>query len=110
MAALRWGDAKIAEPGLNNHARAGDFIPLDRNAEPGFVRSPAPNPDQQIGPVLRVEPAIELSDRFGHFLAAAAFKTLRIDHYDIVKILEAAIAQNFTALADQALGLHIVKS
>src|ERR1019366_1932632 len=25
MAALRWGDAEIAESGLNNHARAGDF-------------------------------------------------------------------------------------
>src|SRR5205807_7206446 len=70
MAALRWGDAKIVESRLNNHARAGDFIPFDRNAQPGLVRSPASNPDQQIGSVLRIELAIELSNRLGHFLAA----------------------------------------
>src|SRR3981081_191923 len=109
MAALRGSNAKIAESRLNNHARAGDFIPFDRNAEPRFVRSPAPYPDQQIGPVLPVEQAIEVSNRPGHFLAATAFEALRIDHYDIVKILNAAVAENFTALADQALGLHIVE-
>src|SRR6266436_4281568 len=109
MAALRWGDAKIAESSLDNHARAGDFIPFDRNAQPGFSRSPAANPDQQIGPVLAVEHTIELSHRLGYFLAAAALEALRIDHDDIVKILDAAIAQNFAAQANQPLGLHIVK-
>jgi len=109
MAALRWGNAKIVESRFNNHARAGDFIPFDRNAQPGFVRSPAPNTNQQIGPVLRVEQAIELSDRLGHFLAATALEALLIDHYNIVKILDAAVAQNFAAQADQPLGSHIVK-
>src|ERR1700688_3390172 len=109
MATLRWGNAKIVESCFNNHARAVDFIPFVWNAQPGFVRSPAPNPDQQIGPVLRIELTIELSDRLGHFLAAAALEALRINHYNIVKILDAAVAQNFAAQADQPLGSHIVK-
>ena len=37
MAALRRGDAKIAEPRFNDHTRAGDFVPLDRNTEPRIV-------------------------------------------------------------------------
>src|SRR5208282_2565166 len=51
MAALRWGDAKIAEPRFYNHARTGDFIPFDWNAQPRFGRPPAPHPNQEIGPV-----------------------------------------------------------
>ncbi len=109
MAALRWGDTKVAEAGLNNHARAGDFVPFDRNAEPGFGRSPAPHPDQQIGPVLLIEQTIEAGDRVSHFLAAAALEVLRIDYDDIAKIVDAAIAQNLAALADQLLGPHIVQ-
>ena len=38
-----------------------------------------------------------MRDRFGHFLAAAALEALRIDHDYIVKILDAAVAQNFAA-------------
>ena len=53
MAALRGSDAEIAESGFDDHARAGDFVPLDRNAQPGFGRSPAAYADQQIGTVLR---------------------------------------------------------
>ena len=109
MAALRWGDSKIAESGFDNHAGAGDFIPFDRNTQPGFSRSPASNSDQQIRPVLLVEAAIELSDGLGHFLAAAPLKALRIDHYQIMKILDAAITQNHATLADQLLGSHIVQ-
>ena len=87
MAALRWGDAKIAESGLNNRPRAGDFIPFYGDAEPGFGRSPAAYADQEIGAVLLVETAIELSYGGGYFLAAAALEALRIDYYYIVQIV-----------------------
>src|ERR1035441_5179662 len=106
MAALRRGNAKIAESRLHNHARAGDFIPFDRNAQPGFSRSPASHPNQKIGPVLLIEQAIEPRDRRGYFLAARALEALRIDHYDIAQIVDAAVAQNFAALADQLLRPH----
>src|SRR5271156_3989445 len=109
MTALRWSYSKIAEPSLHDHACAGDFIPFDWNAQPGFGRSPAPNSDQQIGPVVPKEQAVELSDRLGYFLAAAALEALRVDHDHIVKVLDAAVAQNFAAPADQAFGWNLVK-
>jgi hypothetical protein len=40
VAALRRGDAKILEAGLDNHAGAGDLVPLDAYAEPWIVRAP----------------------------------------------------------------------
>src|SRR5271165_1595368 len=54
MAALRRGDAKITEAGFDDHTRAGNFIPLDRNTKPRIVRSPAADADQQIRTILGV--------------------------------------------------------
>src|SRR5208282_1998326 len=109
MAALRWSYSEIAESGLDYHARAGDLVPLYRNAQPRFGRSPAAHPDQQVGAVLFIELAIEPCYCRGHFLAAAALEALRIDHHDIVKIVDASVAQNSAALADQLLWLHIAQ-
>ena len=76
----------------------------------GSVDPQRPTPISRYGPVLFIELAIELGDRLRHFLAAAALEALRIDHDDIVKILDAAVAQNLAAAADQLLGSHIVES
>lgn len=100
MAALRWSDAKIAEAGFDNDASGGDFIPLDWNAEPGIVRTPAANPDQQIRTILGIEYSVEMSDGLGDFLAAAALEALRIDDHNIAQIFDPAVAENFTGLAE----------
>ena len=47
VAALRRCDTEVAEAGFDNYAGGGDFVPLDRNAEPGIVRSPASYSDQK---------------------------------------------------------------
>ncbi len=49
MAALRRRNTKIAEPSFHDHARAGDFIPFDGNAQPRFIRAPAANTNQEVG-------------------------------------------------------------
>src|SRR5579859_769618 len=54
VAALRGGHAKVAEAGFHDGARSGNFVPLDRYAQPGIVRSPAPHSDQQIRAAFRV--------------------------------------------------------
>ena len=109
MAALRRRDSEVAESRFDNDARAADFVPLHRNAQPRFGRSPAAHANQQVRPVLFIKLAIETRDRLGDFLAAAALKTLRIDDHYIVKIVDASVAQNLVALADQLLGLHLVQ-
>src|SRR5208282_940163 len=108
MAALRGSHPEIAEPGLDDHTRAGDFVPFHRNAEPRFGRSPAADADQQVRTILFVELAIQAGYGSGYLLAAAALEALRIDHHDVVKIVDASIAQNFTALADQLIGFNVV--
>jgi len=52
MSALRRPHAKVAEARLNDHARAGDFVPLDWNAEPRFMRAPAAHTNQKVGAIL----------------------------------------------------------
>jgi hypothetical protein len=52
MSALRRPHAKVAEARLNDHARAGDFVPLDGNAEPRFMRAPAAHTNQKVGVIL----------------------------------------------------------
>src|SRR4029077_20863954 len=37
VAALRGCHAEVAKASFDNHARPGDFVPLDRNSEPGIV-------------------------------------------------------------------------
>src|SRR5271154_1457135 len=97
MAALRGRDSEIAEAGFNDHARAADFVPLYRDAQPGLGRSPASDADQKIRAVLFSELTIEARHRRRDFLTAAAFETLRVHDYYIVKIVDAAVAQHFAA-------------
>src|ERR1700722_3463447 len=52
VTSLRGRHPKIAEPGLDDHARPGDLVPCDRNAEPGIGRSPAAHADEQVRLVL----------------------------------------------------------
>ncbi len=47
VAALGRGDAEVVEAGFDDGAGAGDFVPLDGDAEPGIVGSPAADTDQQ---------------------------------------------------------------
>ena len=54
-----------------------------------FFSDFAPPPTLEL--FASVEPVIEVSDRLGHFLAAAALEAVRIDHDDIVKILDACL-------------------
>jgi len=51
MAALRRCNAKISETRFDNDARAGNFVPLYGNAEPGIIRSPATTPISRYGRV-----------------------------------------------------------
>src|SRR5258706_3420168 len=106
MAALRRHDAKVAESGFDNDACAGDFVPLHGNAEPGIVRPPASDSNQQIGSALGIQQAIEVGDRLRDFLAAAALEALRIDDHDVTQILDAPVASNLTALAKQLARLN----
>ena len=46
MAALRGRDAEVVEAGLVDGASARNFVPLDRDAEPGIVRTPSADSDQ----------------------------------------------------------------
>src|SRR5579863_10619213 len=101
MAALRRGHAKIAESGFHDHASSGDFVPFHGNAEPGIVRPPAPDANQQIRTILRAQHGVEVGHSLGHFLAAAALEVLGIDHDHVTQVVDAAVTQNFCALADE---------
>ena len=55
------------------------------NAEPGIVRSPAADADQQIGAVLGAQLGVEVSDRLRDFLTAAALEAMGVHHHDVVQ-------------------------
>src|SRR5205807_8136468 len=76
MTALRGRDAEVAEAGFDDGAGSGDFVPLDGDPEPGIVRSPAADSDQQIRSVLRAQHGIEVGHGPGYLLAATAFEAL----------------------------------
>src|ERR1700757_2053058 len=101
MASLRRSDAEVAKARFYDRARSGDLVPIDRNAQPRVVRSPAPNTNQQIRTILRAQNSVVMRHSLCHFPAAAALKTLRIDHDNIVQILNAAVPEDFAATADQ---------
>src|SRR6516164_4912627 len=42
-----------------------------------------------------------MRDGLGYLPAAAAFKALRVDHNDVMQVLDASIAQHASALADR---------
>jgi hypothetical protein len=63
---------------LNDHARAGDFVPRHGNAEPRFIRAPAAHTNQKAGAILAGELRVEVSNQSRHFLAVPAFKAVRI--------------------------------
>src|SRR5580692_717348 len=109
MTALGGRYAKIVESGLDNDARAGNFVPLDGDTQPGIIRSPTANSDQQIGPILGSEQAVEVGDRLRDFLTSAALKALRIHDHRIIQILDASVAQNFVALAEQLAWVQVVE-
>ena len=76
VAALRWSYAEIAEACFNDRACTGDLIPLNGNAEPWVIRSPAANADEQVGRFLALNEALKSSDGASHFLTAAALEAL----------------------------------
>jgi hypothetical protein len=108
MAALRRRHAKIAEARFDDHARAGDFVPLHRNAEPGFIRAPPAYADQEVGEIFVCKLGVEVGHLACRFLTVAAFKVLRIDHHHITKISDAAIAENPGALCNKPLRIDFV--
>jgi len=110
VAALRGRNAKIAEAGFNDHAGSGDLVPFDRDAEPGFGRSPTTHADQEIGPALSAELRVQVGDAASDFFAAGALEAMKVDNDHIVQIGEASIAQNFGTLAHQAPGIDLVKA
>ena len=86
VAALRRGDAKIAEAGLDDHARTGNLVPRDWNAEPRFVRSPSTYADQHVWPELSRELGVEGRDTLRHLVAARPLKAMEVDGNDIAQI------------------------
>src|SRR5215471_18416418 len=108
MTALRRGDAKIAEPGLDNHAGPRNLVPLDWNTQPGIVRSPSPNADEQVGAIGIDQLGIEVSYGPSHFLAATAFETVEVHHHSVTKVPDTAVSQHFCALADQLIGFNLL--
>src|ERR1017187_5692614 len=107
VAALRRGHPKIAEAGLDNHPRSGNLVPGNGNAEPRFVRSPAPDADQRIRLALRTQLGVEVGDTLGHFKTLGALEAVEIDHNDVVQILNAPVSQNHCALANELRGIHV---
>src|SRR5579864_1024813 len=101
VAALRGRDAEVPKASFDNHARARDFVPLDRNAKPGIVRTPAPHPDQQVRTILRAQNGIEMRHGFCDLAAAPALEALQIDDHHVLQILDASVAENLGATADQ---------
>src|SRR5579862_306150 len=105
--ALRRSDAEVAESGFDDGTGAGDFVPFDGNAEPGLVRSPAADADQQVGRAFGVEQRVEVGDALGDFLTAGALEAVAIDDDDVAKVLDAAVAEDLGTLAEQAFGFDL---
>jgi hypothetical protein len=68
---------KSRNPPLNDHARAGDFVPRHGNAEPRFIRPSGPHQSEGRS-ILAGELRVEVSNQSRHFLAVPAFKAVRI--------------------------------
>ena len=108
VAALRRSHAEIAEACLHDGARSGNFVPFDGDAEPGIVRSPAAYANQQVGTVLGVQAGVEVSHGLGHLLTAASLEAMGIHHHNVMKIFDAAVAQNFCAAAEHLGWVNVV--
>jgi len=104
---LRGGDPEVLEAGLDDDPRAGDLVPGDRNSEEGIRRPPPPHPEKDIGNLAARQGGVELGHLGCGHTAAGAVEAVVIDDDEVAHALDAAVAEDGRALADQVLALHV---
>jgi len=82
---------KSWNPASTINARAEISSPFDWNAQPGLRSIPQRQTRSADRAGSPLSWRFELSDRLSHFLAATALEALRINHYNVVNILDAAV-------------------
>src|SRR5437764_1549255 len=102
MAALRGCDAEIAKSSFHDDASSRYLIPLDGNAQPRIVRSPATHANQEVRQSTLGEFRIHLGNDSGDLMAAGALESVEVDDHSISQILYAPVPQNFGTLTQES--------
>ena len=99
-------DAEAFQSAFDDHARLGDLLPLDRNAQKGIARPPPPRPDEDVTATGFAHPRVERVELARDRLRRERVETFGLHVDDVADVVHVAHAQRVSGIDERIVGRH----